>query len=275
MSVFHDSVEWKNQLLSLVQKVTPGQDIPYSVLEEFLAFFNTPCSTWKIPYAHSADTADFKIEAAEITSLTEQVVLQETRQYLWSTFYNRLCRLEYDKGEVFHIQHAPLSYPEFKDVEKLDDFPPHSLIYEGCVLKLAEDKDAKFLRIWNVNLPNLPRYTFEEGESFTQYFEYAKQHIPAVAKHCPDEETLYQAIVAEKNRHHNEPYATVAGQRDVEPFSILYLYWGTEFFFSAELFLNEDEGIPSLGYNPHLYPYPVQYMRAKNFRKFRYLITEN
>lgn len=271
MSYFHDSVEWKQQLNSIVQKVVPNEPIPYSVFQDFLEFFNTPIRSWKIPMAGDSDEKkdSTSSESVEITSLTEQVVLEEIRHYLWGHFYNRLLQLDYERGEVFHIVHDSLRYPEFKDTDiNLEDFPAHTLIFEAC-----GTEKMKLIRIWSVILPNLPRYTFDDGESFTQYYEYAKLHVPQLDT-VQNEEDLYQIIVAERQRHDNKPYATVAGQRDKDPGSILYFYWATEFFFSCELFWEKGETPPSLHYNPHLFPYPIQYVRGRNFRKFRYLLTE-
>jgi hypothetical protein len=277
MSLFHDSVEWMQQLKSLASQLTPGQDIPYSVFQDFLQFFNQPVSTWKIPYAQKGlleekeEGSESKQVHTEITSLTEQTVLQQTRQFLWQNFYHRLGVLDFSQGEVFQIEYAPLDYPDFQELDhvKNDEFPPHTIIYEACL-----ENDTKFLRIWNIHLPNLSRFIYDDGESFTQYYEYAKLHIPKLDDHVNSEEDLYQVISAERKRHNNQCYATVAGQRDKAPGSIIYFYWATHFFFSAELFLDEESACPHMCYNPHLYPYPVQYFRAKNFRKFQYLDDE-
>lgn len=272
MSLFHDSVEWKKELESLALQINPEQDVPYSVFQKFLEFFNQPIRTWKIPYAKKAVLNDEteKGTISEVTSLTEQVVLEMTRQFLWHTFYGRLVHLNYSEGEVFHVEYAPLDYPEFKDKEvKNEEYPPHTIIYEGC-----EEGENKFIRIWNITLPNTERLIFDEGESFTQYYDYAKLHIPKLDEHCHCEEDLFQVIEAERKRNNYNCYATVAGQRDKEPGTVLYFYWASHFFFSAELCLDEECAYPHMCYNPHLYPYPVQYFRAKNFRKFRYLVEE-
>lgn len=269
MSLFHDSVEWKKELAKLVSQLEPDQSVPVDVFKKFIEFFNTPIHTWKIPIPNNVDDTNEVKESKEIvqeaTSLTEQVILEQVRHYLWNTFYKRLVHLNYEQGEIFHIQHLPLQY-DYEDV-CIDEFPPHSLIFEGCT-----EGEHKFLRIWTLNLPNDPKYIYEDGESFTQYYEYAKLHVPKLDELVHSEEDLMQVIKAEKDRHEQKPYATIAGQRDKEPGSVLYFYWGTEYFFSAELFVDHETAIPYMCYNPHLYPYPVQYFRAKNYRKFRYLI---
>lgn len=268
MALFHDSIEWKKELEKLVSQLEPDQSVPVSVLKDFIQFFNTPIASWKIPIpTKKVEDEEYEtktIPPTEVTSLTEQVVLEQVRHYLWNTFYKRLLHLKYESGEIFHIQHLPLQY-DFEDVSS-DEYPPHSLIFEGCT-----EGEHKFIRIWTVNLPNETKYIYEDGESFTQYYEYAKSHIPKLKELIQSEEDLMQVIVAERERHQNQPYPTVAGQRDEESGSVLYFYWGTEFFFSAELFVDEETADPYMAYNPHLFPYPVQYFRAKNFRKFRYL----
>lgn len=268
MSLFHDSVEWKKDLAKLISQLTPGENIPYETFQKFIEFFNKPAHTWKIP---ASKRVEAKQEDTNVTSetsaLTEQIVLEETRQYLWYSFYKRLVMLDYEKGEVFNIQHSPLDYPDFKDSPlQNEEYPPNTIIYEAVQLE-----EAKYIRIWSVVMPNVAQLVFDEGESFTQYYEYAKLHVPKLDEYVHSEEDLFQVIVAEKERHGNACYATVAGQRDIQPCSILYFYWATDFFFSAELFLEEENASGSLHFNPHIYPYPVQYCRARNFRKFRYL----
>ncbi len=280
MASLHESQQWLAEFKQLFLETPIGENVPYSIFKKVVEFFDKPTYTWDI--SQSNEVPDEDSPSNEITtepkttSFTEQVILAETRHFLWGQFYNRLKSLDFSKGEIFQIVHQPLQLPDFPESE-LEDFPPHTLIYEACQFNFNEEGNptiGSFYRIYSINLPNTQNLIYGEGEDFSQYFNYAKQHIPQVKQHVASEEDMFQIITGEWNRNNRKPYPTIAGSRDVNEGLVLYFYWTQHHIFTAELRIDEfqpGKKIPTLKYSPMIYPYPVYYMNAVNFRKFRYL----
>jgi hypothetical protein len=274
MASFHDPQEWLANLKALVDEVNETNDIEKvkKSLEEVVTYFNRPTHTWDL--FHSDDTPIH----SQATSFTEQVVLEETRHFVWAQLYSRLKNLQYDKGQVFQIEHEPLSFPEFDGCEKvIDDYPPRTLIYEACTINVNPDgnptEPLKFLRIYSINLPHTESLIYGDGEDFSQYFHYIQENIHSVQQ-IQQEEDLFDIISKEWERNERKAYPTVAGGRAYKDGVVMYFYYTQHYIFSAELRIDEFQtgnSYPLLKYNPWIFPHPVYYTRAVNFRKFKYL----
>lgn len=269
MTSFHDSQQWLRNLKTLLLEVQLNEEAKQNI-ESVIAYFDRPTHTWNL----------FETENSPVhpdsTSFTEQVVLEETRHFLWNQFYSRLKNLQYDKGQIFQIEHEPLSLPEFDSAAKvIEDYPPRTLIFEACTLTVSKDPidEIKLLRIYSINLPHTEAMIYGDGEDFSQYFAYIQENIHSVQS-VQQEEDLFDIINKEWERNERKAYPTVAGGRAYKDGVVLYFYYTQHYIFSAELRIDEFQSgdpYPLLKYNPWLYPHPVYYTKAVNFRKFRYL----
>lgn len=208
------------------------------------------------------------------------VMMTQMQRFLWFNLYKKLQALNYSMGQVFMMEHTKSTYKNADDSSTSDEYPPDTTLFEATEMIVASESSEKplsFIRIWEIQLPSTDSLIFGDGESFEQYYEYARSLVWSIHESVHSPEELFTLISGERERHNNQAYATIGGQRDKLGNTVLYMYWAEHYFFTAELRIDEfEEGqpFPLLYQDILLFPHPVYLTKATRFRKFRYLGSE-